>query len=41
MSSKTKSETKVAVLKGQEAEDKILEYMKLVISHASPCLPTG
>jgi hypothetical protein len=30
MASKAKSETKTSVLKGQEAEDKILEYMKLV-----------
>ncbi|KAF8236066.1 TBPIP-domain-containing protein [Tricholoma matsutake] len=28
MSAKTKTEAKVAVLKGQEAEDKILEYLK-------------
>ncbi|GLB37843.1 putative homologous recombination [Lyophyllum shimeji] len=28
MSSKAKAETKVPVLKGQEAEDKVLEYMK-------------
>ncbi|KAF5351614.1 hypothetical protein D9756_007493 [Leucocoprinus leucothites] len=30
MASKAKSDTKVPVLKGQEAEDKILEYMKLM-----------
>jgi hypothetical protein len=37
MASKSKSETKIAVLKGQEAEDRVLEYMKIVIPpHITP-----
>jgi len=34
MTTKAKSDTKMPVLKGQEAEDKVLEYMKLV-NHSS------
>jgi hypothetical protein len=40
MASKTKSETKIVVLKGQEAEARVLEYMKIVILHTS-LPPTG
>jgi hypothetical protein len=36
MASKAKSETKIAVLKGQEAEDKVLTYMKLVSRFSCP-----